>query len=223
MSKATKILMIDTETAGTLDNAFCYDIGCGIATLHSDRISNPLNYINYNVYFEKRDLMRTAYYAEKLPSYYDEIFAGEREVLDMVDIRRRIHRLMKEEGIKVVCAHNAAFDISALNNTIRDATDGKTRYFLPYGTEVWDTLKMARQVLGNMPTYYKFCEANNFMTNHQVPQPRMTAEVIYRYITKNLNFVEAHTGLRDVEIETEILHYLVRQKKKMNKVLYPAH
>ena len=60
------------------------------------------------------------------------------------------------------------------------------------------------------------------MTKHEVPRPRYTAEVIYRFITKDINFEEAHTGLRDVEIETEILAYLVRQHKKMDKVLYHA-
>ena len=73
-----------------------------------------------------------------------------------------------------------------------------------------------------MPTYRRFCEFNGFMTKHEVPRPRYTAEVIYRFITKDINVEEAHTGLRDVEIETEILAYLVRQHKKMDKVLYHA-
>ena len=73
-----------------------------------------------------------------------------------------------------------------------------------------------------MPTYRKFCEENGFMTKHAKPRPRYTAEIIYRFITKDVDFQEAHTGLRDVEIETEILAYLVKQHKKMNKVLYHA-
>ena len=81
---------------------------------------------------------------------------------------------------------------------------------------------MARQILGKMPSYRKFCEENGYMTNHQVPRPRMTAEVIYRFITKDITFTEAHTGLRDVEIETEIFKYLMRQHKKCDKVLYHA-
>ena len=122
----------------------------------------------------------------------------------------------------LVLMYNARFDIRALNNSIREATNGKIKYFFPYGVEVWDTLKMARQILGNMPTYHKFCEENGFMTKHTKPRPRYTAEVIYRFIKKDLSFNEAHTGLRDVEIETEILNYLVRQHKKMDKVLYHA-
>jgi len=222
MVEKTKIFMTDVETAGDLFNAFVYDIGGGIATLHGDALSEPINHINYNVFYEKQDLMKSAYYADKLPTYRDEIWNGEREVFDLIDIRARIHKLFKEQNIKVVCAHNARFDIRALNNSIREATNGKIKYFFPYGVEVWDTLKMARQILGNMPTYHKFCEENGFMTKHTKPRPRYTAEVIYRFIKKDLSFNEAHTGLRDVEIETEILNYLVRQHKKMDKVLYHA-
>jgi hypothetical protein len=42
------------------------------------------------------------------------------------------------------------------------------------------------------------------MTNHQTPRPRLTAEVLYRYITGDNSFIESHTGLEDVTIEKEI-------------------
>lgn len=222
MSKKIKIFMVDTETAGDIMSALVYDFGGQVVTLDGSVVSEKINLINYNIFYEKKDLMQTAYYANKLPAYRDEIWDGEREVLEILEIRRRVHELFKREGVTVVCAHNARFDIRALNNTISELTNGRIKYFFPYGVEVWDTLQMARQVLGDMPAYRKFCETNWFMTNHNKPRPRYTAEVIYRYITKNVEFTEAHTGLKDVEIETEILAYLVRQHKKMNKVLYRA-
>lgn len=222
MSKI-KIFMCDTETAGSLDNPLVYDIGAMILDAKGNQVINDtINHINCGVFYYKKDLMETAYYADKLPAYRDEIWDGEREVFDIMETRERIHKLFKDEGITVVCAHNARFDINALNNTVRDATNGKVRYFFPYGVEVWDTLKMARQILKEMPTYRKFCEDNGFMTNHAVPRPRYTAEVIYRFITKDTDFEEAHTGLRDVEIEAQILAYFIRQHKKMDKVLYHA-
>ena len=49
---------------------------------------------------------------------------------------------------------------------------------------------------------------------------RLTAEIIYRFISKDNDFVESHTGLEDVTIETEILAYCKRQHKKMRKKLY---
>lgn len=222
MSKAINIFMTDTETASEIMKALVYDFGGGKTTLRNGGLSDTMNYINYNVFYEKQDMMASAYYANKLPAYRDEIWKGKREVFDIMEIRERVHKYFKENNITVVCAHNARFDIRALNNSVREATNGRVKYFFPYGIEIWDTLKMARQVLGNMPTYKKFCEDNGYMTNHAKPRPRYTAEIIYRFITKNLEFEEAHTGLKDVEIETEILAYLVKQHKKMDKVLYHA-
>ena len=222
MSKI-KIFMCDTETAGSLEKPLVYDMGAMVIDRNGNKIvDETINHVNCGVFYYKKDLMETAYYADKLPAYRDEIWNGEREVFDIMETRERVHQLFKDEGITVVCAHNARFDINALNNTVRDATNGKVRYFFPYGVEVWDTLKMAQQILKDMPTYRKFCEDNGFITNHAVPRPRYTAEVIYRFITKNTEFEEAHTGLRDVEIEAQILAYFIRQHKKMDKVLYHA-
>ena len=222
MSKI-KIFMCDTETAGSLEKPLVYDMGAMVIDRNGNKIvDETINHVNCGVFYYKKDLMETAYYADKLPAYRDEIWNGEREVFDIMETRERVHQLFKDEGITVVCAHNARFDINALNNTVRDATNGKVRYFFPYGVEVWDTLKMAQQILKDMPTYRKFCEDNGFITNHAVPRPRYTAEVIYRFITKNTEFEEAHTGLRDVEIEAQILAYFIKKKKKMDKVLYHA-
>ena len=80
---------------------------------------------------------------------------------------------------------------------------------------------MAREVVATTPTYVKFCQDNGYMTNHKTPRPQTTAEILYRYITKNNQFNEAHTGLEDVLIEVKILEYCVRKKKKMEKRLYP--
>ena len=77
---------------------------------------------------------------------------------------------------------------------------------------------MAKSVMGKMPTYLQFCEENGYLTKSG--QPRFTAEICYRFISKESGFVEAHTGLEDVEIETEILRYCHRQHKPMKKKLW---
>ena len=126
--------------------------------------------------------------------------------------------MMKEYRIKEAYAHNMRFDYHTLNTTERWLTKSKYRYFFPYGTEICDTLKMARDVLGKMPTYVRFCEENGFTTS--TGKPRFTAEIIYRFITKDVDFVESHTALEDVEIETEILAYCYRQHKAMRRKLW---
>ena len=58
------------------------------------------------------------------------------------------------------------------------------------------------------------------MTKHKIPRPRVTAEVLYRYITKDVDFIESHTGIEDVMIEKEIFAYCIKQKKKMVRKLF---
>ena len=127
---------------------------------------------------------------------------------------------VKNYNIRVAFAHNAMFDYRALNNTIRWITKSKKRFFFPRKIEMWDTLKMARQTIGKQKSYRKYCEINNFVTKHKVPQPRLTAEILYRYITGDVTFEENHTGLEDVMIETKILVHCFRQHKKMEKRLF---
>ena len=66
----------------------------------------------------------------------------------------------------------------------------------------------------------KYCKENGYLTNHKTPQPRLTAEIIYRFISGNKDFVESHTGLEDVMIEKEILAYCYKKHKKMNGKLW---
>ena len=77
---------------------------------------------------------------------------------------------------------------------------------------------MARDVISKMPTYQRFCEENGYLTKNG--QYRLTAEIICRFITKDNEFVENHTGLEDVLIEKDILAYCYKQHKKMRKSLF---
>ena len=125
---------------------------------------------------------------------------------------------IKEFEVTEVFAHNMRFDYGTLNNTQRWLSKSKYRYFFPFGIEICDTLRMARDVISKMPTYRRFCEENGYITKNG--QLRLTAEIIYRFITKDNNFMENHTGLEDVMIEKEILAYCYKQHKKMRKLLF---
>ena len=69
-----------------------------------------------------------------------------------------------------------------------------------------------------MPTYKRFCEKNGYLT--EKGGLRYTAEIIYRYIKQDNDFIENHTGLEDTLIEKEILAYCIKQHKKMDKLLF---
>ena len=219
------IIMMDTETANTLTRAdggldmtsvFIYDIGWQVTDKYGN-LYEQKSYIVKEIFYGEADLMKSAYYAKKIPQYLEEIARGERVVATYAAIRKDFLDTMARYDTKTVCAHNAGFDYRATNTTQRWLTKSKYRFFLPYGTEVWDTLKMARDVISHTPTYIKFCEENGYMTKHKTPRPRLTAEILYRYITGNLEFVERHTGLEDVDIERQILAYCFSKHKAMAK------
>lgn len=222
------VIVLDTETANTIQedgkldmsNVLFYDCGWAVADIHGN-IYRKRSYVNRDIFCYERELMQSAYYAHKIPRYVAEIQAGLREMADLWEIHQAFLADLAEFEICEVVAHNARFDVNSLNGTQRYVTKSKYRYFIPYGIEIWDTMGMARDVICSQPTYKKFCQDNGYMTaNNQV---RKTAEILYRYISRNHDFSEEHTGLEDVEIEVQIMAYCYRQHKPMpHKVLYAS-
>ena len=220
------IMMLDTETCnilvdekGQLDisSALVYDLGWKVIDKNG-KVYEEKSYIVKEIFYGKSELMQSAYYAKKIPMYLEQIKQGKRTVATFYEIRKDFIETMKKYATNTVCAHNAKFDYSVLNSTQKSLTKSKYCYFFPYGTEVWDTLKMAMDVVAKTPTYKAFCERNGYMTKNN--QVRLTAEILYRYISGNNDFIESHTGLEDVEIERQILAYCFRKHKAMRKTLW---
>ena len=219
-------IVLDTETANTIQdengldmtNVLFYDLGFQLVDSHGRTYGKKFSFVNSDIFTHEAELMQSAYYAKKIPQYRADLASGKRILANTYEIRKALVDLINKYDCKFVCAHNARFDYNSLNNTQRWTTKSRFRYFLPYGLEWWDTLKMARSVMGKMPTYQRFCAENGYTT--KTGKPRFTAEICYRFITKDNTFVESHTGLEDVEIETEILRYCHRQHKAMKKKLW---
>lgn len=221
------IIGLDTETANgimvddklDLSQSLVYDLGWAI-TDRKGRIYETKSFVVREIFIEMKDVMKSAYYAEKIPAYWEDIKKGRRKLANLLTIRREFLKDAEKYGVTQFFAHNARFDLNALNNTIRYITKSEKRYFFPYGAEIWDTLKMARQTVGQQKSYRSYCVNNSYLTKHKVPQVRLTAEILYRYITGNEEFSESHTGLEDVLIETAIMAHCFRQHKKMDKCLF---
>ena len=219
---------LDTETCNgivtkddklDLSQSLVYDIGWAICDKRGN-VYKTRSFVLYETFVGMKDVMTSAYYAEKIPNYWNEIQSGQRKLVSIWTAWKAFKDDLKEYGITNVFAHNAGFDVRALNNTIRYISDSKFRFFFPRSVEIWDTLKMSRQVIGKQKTYIRFCNENGYMTKHKTPQCRLTAEILYRYISGIENFDESHTGLEDVLIETVIFAHCLRQHKKMEKRLY---
>jgi hypothetical protein len=210
-------LTIDTETANGLDDPMMYDIG---GAIHDKRgnVEETFSFIIYDVFCADRELFDTAYYAEKRPMYEQQISEGSRKIVSIYTARRHIHELCKKYDVKAIIAHNARFDYKSTNGTLRYITKSKMRYFLPYGIPVWDTLKMAQDTICKQKTYIRWCAENGYLQKNG--KVRATAEILYRYITCDNDFIEDHTGLEDVLIEKEIFAKCMAQHKSMRKALW---
>lgn len=219
--------MLDSETApcdntieGVLpSNMLVYDIGW-VVTDKRGKVYETRSFINADIFLDEKELMKSAYYAQKIPMYWEQIKSGQRILTTYYRIKKQFLEDVKNYNVSEVFAHNMRFDCGSLNNTERWLTKSKYRYFFPKNLTICDTLKMARQLIGTMPTYQRFCEENGYMTKHKTPRPRLTAEIIYRFISGDETFEESHTGLEDVMIEKEIMAYCYRKHKKMDIKLW---
>ena len=217
MNTETKFLVIDTETTNSIDDPFCYDVGFAVVDA-AGAVLEAHSYVVADIFLDN-ELMASAYFAEKIPQYWDEIKSGKRQLRRFKTIRSILRDVVQQYGIRYIVAHNASFDYRSLNYTQRLLTSSKYRYFFPWGVEIWDTLKMARQALGKNETYKQFCIDNGFIYGKEdKPQCRYTAEIIHRFLTGNLDFVEEHTGLEDVLIEKDILAYCLAQGLENGKL-----
>ena len=206
-----KYLFLDCETAESSDengkvdahNGQAYDLGLMVID-ETGFVYEQVSLVNEDVFFGMPESMRNAYYADKMPQYLDDMRMGKRQIMNTWQMYRVFRDLCRKYDIKGVIAHNAFFDVNALNATMRYQTKSRVRYFLPWSLEIIDTLKLARNTFAKDPEYVRWCVENGYMTNHNVPRPRLTAEILYRYITGQDDFTESHTGLEDVQIEKEI-------------------
>ena len=220
-----KYMVFDTEVCncpkidGQLDvaNGQFYDLGLQIVD-KDGYVYDEYSIVNGDVFWGMPEAMKEAYFADKRPQYVADILAGKRKVLNTWQMYKLVRNLCEEYNIKSCVAHNARFDVKALNATMRYQTKSRCRWFFPYEMPMWDTMKMANDTICKQKRYKEFCEKNGYMTNHATPQVRKTAEIIWRYLTDDVTFEEEHTGLADVEIEAQIFAECIRQHKAMEKL-----
>lgn len=211
-------VVLDTETCNSIEDNMIYDLGFAVVDKYG-KVYEKFSFVIYEVYVGMKDVMQTAYYANKLPQYETDLKNGTRKMVSILTARQILHNVCEEYRVRAIIAHHAIFDYRASIKTIRYITKSEYKWFLPYGIEIWDTEMMARSLYGKSALYPLWCEQNGYLTD-KYKKPQMKAEVLYRYITGNNNFVESHTGLEDVLIEKEIFRKCMSWHKPMRKKLF---
>lgn len=207
-------LVIDTETANSIEQPLPYDIGYAVC----DRFGHIVlerSFVVAEIFLDHKEMMKSAYFAEKIPHYWEDIKNGTREIKSIFNIRKQIKEDMKKYRIKKVGAYNMAFDKRALNNVIRYCSKSLIKWFFPFGTEFFCIWSMACQVLLNSTSYIKFALQNGLES--EAGNIQTSAEACYKFLTNSVDFTEEHTGLEDVRIEIDIMAKCFSTHKKMDK------
>ena len=209
--------MLDCETTNDIECPFVYDLGYQVFNINEGVLCER-SFVNADIFLDK-ELMASAYFIDKVPQYWEEIKDKKRILKKWFNIKKQLAEDCELFDVHFACAHNAMFDSRALNTTQRYQTTSKFRYFMPYGIEWLDTLKMSRQILKNNDEYGEFCYNNDYITKNG--QRRYTAEIIYRFLTDCVDFEESHTGLEDVKIERKIFEYCLASMPEIDGRLWP--
>ena len=195
------VMIIDTETANFVEQPLPYDIGYQIIDSESGEVLRERSFVVAEIFLDK-ELMTSAYYAEKVPRYWEDIKNGSRQLKKLLNIRKVLWADMKEFDCYNVGAYNMGFDRKATNNNTRYITASFLRWFFPYKAKYFCIWNMACSSILQTPAFINFCKRYNFIS--PAGNIQTSAEVVYKYITNNPEYKEEHTGLEDVRIEKEI-------------------
>ena len=212
-------LVIDTETCNTIEQPLPYDVGYAICDRYGNIVLEK-SFVVAETFLDMAEVMQSAYYAEKIPKYWEDIKNGTRVVKSIWNIRRELHSDMKTYDVKWVGAYNMGFDKKALNNVMRYTTKSFCRWFFPFGTKFFCIWHMACQTLMNSRNYIRFAKENGLES--EKGNILTSAESCYRYLKNMVDFSESHTGLEDVKIEIEIMAKCFATHKKIDKSINSA-
>ena len=202
--------VFDTETIG-LDKKWIYDLGCVITDKHG-KIYHKARWIIKEV-MDIPNIEQMAFYGKKIDTFYKGM-----ESVSFKTARTEFNNILQEFNVNMICAYNLPFDIQALKATLELTNCGKK--FLDKPITYFDIMGASCESFFQQKTFKKVAEREGWLT--EKGNYRTTAEVAYRYVTGDFQFVESHTALEDCEIETIILQDVLRQKKKIvkNQIVY---
>ena len=210
MSNKKFYMVLDTET--TTEAKTVYDVAYTII----DRKGNIIEQANFLVKeiiehpFLRGILQRDKFSAAKYRKTYAEMYTQKSIVKPFLEIRRAIRAAIRKYNCPVI-AYNVDFDFNALTNMAKDL---EKKSFFTADTQIWDLWNIALYTLCDSKNYVKFCDVHNL--KNKTGNRQTSAESVYRYITKNVTFEEAHTALADTEIEAQILLACFKRHKKLH-------
>lgn len=213
-------LIIDTETAPTHKSkrpdgslSLVYDMGGVVRNTKTGEIVHSFSFVIADTFYNNR-MMQSAYYAHKLPQYHAGIASNDWLTVSFKYAYDYINSLISSYGIRTVWAYNAKFDIATLDNSIYFYSNGWIDKFFPATVTLKDIWARCSNITGS-EKFVQYCFDNGYLSEKGNPQTK--AEIVYRFLTQNDDFIEAHTARSDAEIEAYILTCAQHNKKKARR------
>lgn len=221
-------LTIDVETASGIRTPLIYDI----ALVVHDKTGIIFYKRNFlvNEVWNNQELMKTAYYYDKVPLYVEKLRKNEIEIRPFNQILSFIDNLIKEYNVKYISAYNLNFDIRAIAYTYSRLNMVKlnknyyeffTRVIAKRAVKYRCIWSIAVQTIGTQVNYIRFCMKYDLYTESK-KYISTSAETMFRYLKNQPDYIEQHTALDDALIEIEILALALRQKKSFESIIHDA-
>lgn len=195
------ILILDTETT-SLDRPYCYNLGYLIVS-PDNQILCQHDFVIAQVW-DNLPLFASAYYADKRPLYVNAMRGRKAEKIKWGFAMQQLKRDIKQFKVTSCYAYNSSFD----DKTIQFNCDWFHTQNAIETIPIFDIRAYAHQWICD-DKYLAFCEQQQLLT--ESGNYSTTAESVYRYITADADFEEAHTALADSIIENSILQYCFRK------------
>ena len=191
------IIVFDCETT-SLDKPFCYDVGYSILNMETMLVEEEKHFV-IEQNWHNLPLFESAYYKEKRPLYIQLMRQHKAKMDKWGYVMKEMKRDIIKYGISDAYAYNSDFDDKVFtfncdwfkcNNPLENVA-------------IHDIWGYASEYITSKTEYQLFCEKNQRFTD--TGNYKGSAEVVYQFLKNEPDFVEAHMGLYDTQIESTIL------------------
>lgn len=202
------VMVLDVETA--LSEGYeqlIFDLGWTVANLNQEKMIIHRSYIVEEIFLDMK-LMERAYYFKKYPQYVKALAEGRAELKPFNEIIAILEQDIKDYNVYRMFAYNSKFDSTAINVTHKYLYNNTSE--LKYDINcLWS---LSTQTFMATEKFVLTAVENGWVS--EKGNIKTSAEIAYRYLTGDHDFVEAHTALEDSIVETKLLFKIKNYSQK---------
>jgi len=214
-------LTFDVETAGSVYKPLIYDIGW-VITSPQGKTLKKRRFLVEEI-FTNKELMDSAYFADKVKKHY---LALEHITIPFLEMVKILRNDIEVNNVSKVLAYNLTFDIRALvhsymrilakgKRTLKYKANKKVDYKESFKLivkgqyEFLDIWGLVCETVLLQESFQEFVLDNGHVT--EKGNYKTNAEVTYRFMFGDDYYIEEHTGLADAIDESMIYHNIDRK------------